>query len=130
MDQVEGVPIGCGLPPDGNRYFTVPDTAMTLPTVCFSSCDPCIIELVPVTFLVDMTGQTVSNEGIHIAGNFQDWDPSATLMTPQNNNVYAFITELVKDEQVEYKFINGSTWAEVESVPLDCALPPMVTGIL
>ncbi len=80
-DQVEGVPIGCGLPPDGNRYFTVPDTAMTLPTVCFSSCDPCIIELVPVTFLVDMTGQTVSNEGIHIAGNFQDWDPSATLMT-------------------------------------------------
>ena len=34
-----------------------------------------------VTFRVDMNGQTVSPDGVHIAGNFQGWNPSGTPMT-------------------------------------------------
>ena len=30
---------------------------------------------VDVTFMVDMQYQTVSNDGVHIAGSMQGWDP-------------------------------------------------------
>jgi hypothetical protein len=121
--QVENVPSICGLPPDGNRFFTVPGTPLKLPAVCFSSCSPWSTN-VDVTFTVDMTGQTVSPDGVHIAGNFQDWDPSASLMLLQQGNIYSFPTSLLPGTQAEYKFINGNNWDQVEAVPSSCGLPP------
>ena len=38
-------------------------------------------QTVPVTFSVDMNNQTVDEAvGVHVAGNFQGWDPAATMM--------------------------------------------------
>ena len=33
-----------------------------------------------VTFRVDMSNETVSASGVHLAGNVQGWDPAATMM--------------------------------------------------
>ena len=38
-------------------------------------------QTVPVTFSVDMNNETVAAEGVHVAGNFQGWDPAATMLS-------------------------------------------------
>ena len=34
-----------------------------------------------ITFQVDMSNEVVAAEGVHLAGNFQGWDPAATVLT-------------------------------------------------
>ncbi len=117
----EIVPFECAL--NGNRYLTVPAQNLILDEVCFSSCDPCgapPIE-VEVTFRVDMTQQTVSEYGVHIAGSFQGWNPGSTQMYHDTNNVYRYTTTLISGLYVEYKFINGNEWGMDETVPAECA---------
>ena len=118
--QVESVPVSCSLPPDNNRYFTVPNEPLILPAVCFSSCNPCSIN-VSITFQVDMSEQTVSPLGVHVAGSFQGWNPGSTLLTHQGNNVYAVTVLLPPGETYQYKFVNGNAWGMDESVPAGCA---------
>jgi hypothetical protein len=122
--QVEIVPSACGPEPDYNRQFVVPDVETIVPAVCFNSCSSCPSSLVNVTFKVDMTGENISADGIHIAGNFQGWNPSTTLMTDMGNNIYSFSTLLMPGTQVEYKFINGSNWDQSENIPASCGLLP------
>lgn len=121
---VELVPAGCG-EPDGyggyNRFIDVPAQTTILPAVCFSSCVECSTQNVFVTFKVDMTNETVSPNGVHIAGSFQGWDPSATLMNPIGGNVYSVTIMLGAGEYHEYKFINGNAWGFDEVVPPACA---------
>ncbi|MGB0175886.1 MAG: hypothetical protein ACPF9D_01890, partial [Owenweeksia sp.] len=76
-----------------------------------------------VTFQVDMSGQTVSANGVHVAGNFQDeagapsdWNPSATTMTNSSGSIYS-VTVNIPAGSYEYKFINDNDWPGVESVP-------------
>lgn len=79
-----------------------------------------------VTFQVDMTGQTVDPNGVHIAGNFQDtagfpgnWDPAATSLSQVGmTNVYE-VTVSIPDGAYEFKFINGNAWGNDESVPAE-----------
>jgi len=78
-----------------------------------------------VKFSVDMTGKTVGANGVHIAGNFQkaagaagDWDPSTTAMTNGGSgNIYSVIVDIPAGNVYEFKFINGNSWSDVESVP-------------
>lgn len=77
-----------------------------------------------VTFQVDMTGQTASANGIHIAGDFQmaagaagNWDPAATQLSQVGtSNIYA-VTVNIPDGLYQYKFINGNAWGDDEGVP-------------
>jgi len=118
---VENVPTACGYgPPDYNRFFTVPDTDLELPVVCFSSCSSCSSN-VNVTFRVDMSEQTVSPLGVHIAGSFQGWNPGSSLMTDQGNNIYESTFSLPSGIYYEYKFVNGNAWGWAETVPAGCA---------
>lgn len=80
---------------------------------------------VSVTFQVDMNGETVSDNGIHVAGNWQDdaglpgeWDPSTAEMTDDDmDGIYEY-TATVPAGQYEYKFINDNNWgAGEESIP-------------
>jgi hypothetical protein len=113
--QDEGVPGSCNV--GGNRSYTVPAGASSTPVVCFGTCGTCIT----VTFQVDMTGQTVSPNGVHIAGAFQGWNPSTTQLSNVGGNVYAR-TVLVDPNQVsDYKFINGNSWGSDESVANVCS---------
>ncbi len=115
----EQVPAGCAQ--NGNRYFTVPNSNYTLEAVCFGSCAVCNPPLVDITFQVDMSNETVSPNGVHVAGSFQGWDPAGTEMLPVGNNVYAVTTQLEAGNYYEYKFINGNAWGGDETVPPQCA---------
>jgi len=80
---------------------------------------------VSVTFRVDMNGETVSENGLHVAGNWQDdaglpgeWDPSTAELTDGDGDGIYEYTATVPPGQYEYKFINDNDWPGVESVPL------------
>ncbi|GAB4312162.1 MAG: hypothetical protein Kow00127_02580 [Bacteroidales bacterium] len=121
----ESIPPGCSQ--NNNRYLTVPSNDTVLPAVCFASCNPCGT-LVDVTFKVDMAEQTVSPDGVHIAGSFQGWDPSATMMSNTVDDIYEVTVQLLSGETVEYKFINGTDWSQEEIVPAECGVPNGVGG--
>ena len=114
----ETVPAGCAA--NENRFLTVPDANTTLDLVCFGSCTICVPPTVEVTFQVDMSNETVSPEGVHIAGDFQGWDPDTTQMQDAGDNIYTYTAILNAGEYYEYKFINGITWADEEVVPETC----------
>jgi hypothetical protein len=84
-----------------------------------------------VKFQVDMTGQTVSTNGVHIAGNFKNpnggadenpsqynWDPSQNAMTNGGSGtIYSIIMDLQGQLTYDFKFVNDNGWGGVESVP-------------
>mgnify|MGYP002620108338 CR=1 FL=1 len=80
-------------------------------------------QTVSVTFSVDMNNETVAAEGVHVAGNFQGWDPASTMMADDDMDGVYELTVDVSDtlEVVEYKFINGNAWGADESAPAACA---------
>ena len=77
-----------------------------------------------MTFRVDMSNEEVSPFGVHVAGDFQGWDPATTEMTdPDGDMIYEY-THTFEPEvnSVEYKFINGNTWSDPnEFLDGDCA---------
>jgi len=82
----ESIPGACAY--DGNRQIMV-DGAMgdVMSTVCYNSCAAC--GMTTVRFRVDMSNEEVSPFGVHVAGEFQDWDPAATeMMDPDGDMVY------------------------------------------
>ncbi len=72
-------------------------------------------------FKVNMSNETVSADGVHIAGNFQNNDPASTIMYSFGNNIYEYMAYLTPATQVDYKFYNGNTAVTSEIVPLTCA---------
>jgi len=79
-----------------------------------------------VNLSVNMTGQTIDPNGVHIAGSFQseigasdDWVPGETAMVDEGNNSGVYIrTNLQLPNGVyEYKYINGNDWPMSENVP-------------
>ena len=74
-----------------------------------------------VTLTVDMSNQTVSADGVHVAGNFQGWDPGATPMTDNGDGTYSHTFTSDTAATYQYKFINGNAWGSDESVPGACA---------
>ncbi|MCF7824969.1 MAG: FG-GAP-like repeat-containing protein [Candidatus Marinimicrobia bacterium] len=99
----------------GNRSFIVTTEYDTTPAYCFNECNPCDMQP-SVTFQVDMANEIVSPNGVHVAGSFNAWDPSATELTdPDGDGIYShtILNEtygLVKDDVIEYKFINNNSW--------------------
>jgi len=83
-----------------------------------------------VAFRVDMTGQTVSANGVHFTGNFKDidyngvfenpnlisWDPAAYALTA-NGNIYTYVLDVAAGLPYEFKFINGNDWGSAENIP-------------
>ncbi|MFK7934610.1 MAG: T9SS type A sorting domain-containing protein [Saprospiraceae bacterium] len=103
-----------------NRIFTAPTTDMTLPVTPFNNC-PTSVETQMVKFSVDMTGQTVSANGVHVAGNFQAWNPGVTAMNDVGNNIYELTVPVLSDiSVVQYKFINGNDWGMEETPGAGC----------
>ena len=76
-----------------------------------------------VTFQVNMQYQTVNN-GVRIAGNFQGWNPGATLLTRSmsDTNVWMYNDTFNVGDTLQYKYVNGNAWGQDESVPAACAV--------
>lgn len=76
-----------------------------------------------VTFRVNMQYQTVSANGVRIAGSFQGWNPAATPLTRSlaDTNVWLFSDTFNVGDTIQFKYVNGNTWGQDESVPVACA---------
>ncbi|RKY55184.1 MAG: hypothetical protein DRP93_03840, partial [Candidatus Neomarinimicrobiota bacterium] len=76
---------------------------------------------VNVTFQVNMEEETVSGNGVHLAGNFNDWNLSATeMLDADGNDIYTVTVSLYADEFYTFKYINGNAWGFEEIVPEEC----------
>ncbi|SVE15611.1 uncharacterized protein METZ01_LOCUS468465, partial [marine metagenome] len=86
------------------------DTGFTVP---FQGGDE-----VMVTFNVDMSDDDISEDGVHIAGTMNNWDPAASPMSDEDGDgVYTASFSLIVGSTAEYKFLNGNAWGTEESVP-------------
>ena len=75
---------------------------------------------VNITFKVDMNNEEVSEEGVFIAGNFQNWTPLTTQMLDEDSDgIYEVTVELNAGDNILFKFMNGQSW---EAVPSDCGV--------
>jgi hypothetical protein len=110
----EGVPGACNV--SGNRQYTVPGIDSNIPLICFGTCGNCVA----VTFQVDMSGQTVSGNGIHVAGAFQSWNPGSTQLNFVGGGVYSVTVNVDPNTTSQYKFVNGNSWGTDEGVPGVC----------
>jgi 1,4-alpha-glucan branching enzyme len=120
----EIVPSNCGVPASGglyNRYLSVPEFDTTLMEVCFSNCSECLT-IQSVTFKVDMSEEIVGQNGVHLAGSFNAFNPNATPMTNQGNDVYFVTLDFLEDELITYRFVNGNSADAFETVPEECGL--------
>ncbi len=103
-------------------------------TFCFVALAAMMAQAqVAVTFNVDMTGQTVGSQGVHIAGNFNDvnydgtaenpgyvnWNPLTTALNDQGNGIWSVTLDLFP-ERYEFKFLSDTGWAASEDVPQAC----------
>lgn len=107
-----------------NRVLVVPAQDTTLPVVCWSQCTACDVD---VTLKVNMAWEKANNaisaNGVHVAGDFQGWNPSATPMTDADNDgIYEVTINVPANSSIQYKFINGNAWGSDESVPAACVV--------
>jgi alpha-amylase len=74
-------------------------------------------------FLVDLSDEaSVSPNGVHIGGSFNNWGATKTqIISLQNNTIFEGILYLAAGSY-EYKFYNGSSAANTETVPNACAV--------
>lgn len=93
-----------------------------------------------VTFQVDMSNQTVSTNGVHIAGSFTDpngdgvidnalpnWNPGGIALVNVGNGVWTITLDLVPGFY-EYKFVNGNDWSNPEFFSSDMVCPELYNG--
>ena len=130
FNESEIVPAACGVD-DGfggmNRSLIIGSENLVFGPVCFSACEACddIVEptTVSVTFQVDMSNETVSPDGVHIAGNFQGWNPSTTEMTNVGANIYQYVAQIPVNTSIAFRFVNGNDWPFSEVNSAACGVP-------
>lgn len=107
-----------------NRVLVVPAADTTLPVVCWSSCYGCTVDVtLQVNMAWEVANNAISADGIHVAGDFQGWNPGATQMTDANSDgIYEVTVNIPANSSIQYKFINGNTWGLDEPVPGACAV--------
>jgi Bacterial lectin len=74
-----------------------------------------------VTFQVDMSQMVISPNGVHLAGDFQGWDPATYQMTDIGGGIYSMTLDLAPGTY-QFKFINGNSWGNDEIVPVSCGI--------
>lgn len=114
----------CGLA-NGNRSEVVNTDNVVLPIYCWNACESCVLPTV-VTFKVDMSNETVSPNGVYVAGAFQNWSPGQAgyqCTDTNGDNIYE-CTVAIAPGTYQYKFVNGNAWSGAgnsnESPPADC----------
>ena len=119
----ESPPSDCSVGNTSNRQIVVGSSDLILPPVPFNACNPIVI------FSVNMVGQTISPEGIHVAGDFQtaagfatNWDPTSIAMEDLNGDGSYEVRVSVPTGDYQYKFINGNTFAGAETPPTSCTV--------
>lgn len=75
-----------------------------------------------VRFLVNMREESsISTNGVHLTGSFQEWSQIKTMLYSFVNNKYEIIMYMPSGKY-EYKYINGKVLSSSEIVPSDCEI--------
>ena len=80
-----------------------------------------------VKFAVDMTGQTLTSNGVHVTGDFQvaagfpaNWAYNTTPLTQEGSTgIYSTVVDIPAGAKYEYRFANGDQGYNTEFVPTD-----------
>ncbi len=120
----ENPPSDCSIGNNNNREVTVGNTALVLPAHPFNGC------ISRLRFAVNMSNQTVSPEGVHVMGNFQqaagftqNWDPASTAMQDLNGDGTYELELTMPFGNYQYVFVNGDASANAESLSGACSEP-------
>jgi len=85
----------------------------------FSGNAPAGLKLLRV--VVDMQNEpSVSMAGVHVAGDFQGWDPAKTMLYSFVNSIFEIIAYDTAGTY-QFKYYNGNTAGDAENVPSACA---------
>ena len=85
-----------------------------------------ITEAKKLKFAVDMTGNDINPNGVHVSGDFQtlagfaggDWNSGTTTLSKEGNTqIYSIVVDVPAFRKYEYKFVNGDQFYEAEFVP-------------
>jgi hypothetical protein len=70
---------------------------------------------------VDMNADTANSSGVFVTGNFQNWQPgSSQMLDSEGDGIYEYDVTLNLGDTLLYKFLNGNSISDTESVPLLC----------
>lgn len=121
--EVEVVPLETqvGYNFDDNRWIYIDSLnadTMHFAPVLFGANAPAGLK--SIRFLVDLTSEPYDANGVHVAGSFQGNDPATHRLYSFGNNVFELIA-YVDTGNLTYKFYNGNTLSDAESVPTACA---------
>jgi len=97
-----------------NRSLTVNGTALTLPTVCWASCNACSAPTYDVTFQINMANETGFGTP-YIAGSFNGWCGNCNELTDPNNDGIYTTTIALQQGVYEYK-VALNDWAASEQL--------------
>jgi len=74
-----------------------------------------------IRFKVNMKNQSsISSNGVHVAGSHQSWNLASTRLYSFVDSVYELIS-FVDSGTYQFKFFNGNTISNSETVPSSCA---------
>ena len=85
-----------------NRSLTVNGAALSLPTVCWASCNACSAPTYDVTFQINMANES-SFATPYIAGSFNGWCANCNELTDPNNDGIYTTTIALQQGVYEYK---------------------------
>ena len=87
-----------------DRWFAVPHENISLPPVCFNECISCVDSY--VTFHVDMSEETVAEEGVFVGGGWFGEELHRMTLVEGSDSLYMLTTGL-PEGPLHYKFNNG-----------------------
>jgi len=70
---------------------------------------------------VNLKRETISSKGIHVAGDFQNWNTQNNILYSFVQNRYETIVYTDSTTTYQYKFYNGNTLLTSETVPTGCS---------
>ncbi len=119
-DEFENPQGPCASGDFGNRVVNVGSSNEVLPVVCYASCDACTEpgEFYDLTFQVDASQIDIDSLGLFIAGTFNGFTPTA--MNDEGDDVYSFTASVEEGSTVLWKYLNGDSFDNVETVPEEC----------
>ena len=97
-----------------NRSLTVNGTALTLPIVCWASCNACSAPTYNVTFQINMANESGFGTP-YIAGNFNGWCGNCNELTDANGDGIYTTTIALQQGVYEYKVVLND-WAASEQL--------------
>jgi hypothetical protein len=76
-----------------------------------------------MTISVDMSNERMSSKGVYLASDMKGgWQPNAVKMTDLGNGIYKTMIQVPQKTTFRYKFMNGDSWGDNESVPSGCGV--------